>query len=770
MMATNPCTLVSALSSTPVVSPTLPLTSSITSTSPSSSSSTAALAAATTTNLTATAALPPEEIGYIPDKVKKAEKRISAYPYDTEAWSVLIRDAQMKMIGDARNTYERLVTQFPNAGRYWKSYIEQEMKAKNYERVEKLFQRCLIKVLNIDLWKLYLSYIKETKGKLPSYREKMAQAYDFALDKVGMDIMSYQIWVDYINFLKSVEAVGSYAENQRITAVRKVYQRGVVNPMINIELLWKDYNQYETNINPLIAKKMSEDRGRDYMNARRVAKEYEAVTRGLNRNSPSVPPQNTPEEAKQVELWKRYIAWEKSNPLRTEDHALITRRVMFAYEQCLLCLGHHPDIWYEAASFLEQSSKLLTEKGDQNAGKIFADEAAAIYERAITTLLKTNMLLYFAYADFEESRMKNDKVHSIYKRLLAIQEIDPTLAYIQYMKFARRAEGIKAARLVFKMARDDTRTRFHVYVSAALTEYYCSKEKTVALRIFELGLKKYGEIPDYVLGYVDFMSHLNEDNNTRVLYERVLSSGQIPPERSSEIWSRFLSFESEVGDLSSILKVEKRRAAATNQLQEFEGKETALLIDRYKYMDLYPCSQMELKALGYRNFSSMHVAQVPSTGECIPRNWNDEEDNRKRPEYPKPDLEQMLPYKPRLLPPSGAHPMPGGVFPPPPAAAHLLTLLPPPNCFHGPFVMIDQFIKHITNVTLPDEPVVIENGMESSKIDPGTLISIEIATGVRKRKAEITTEVGEESDEENSEMLEPPLHDIYRSRQQKRVK
>lgn len=45
---------------------------------------------------------------------------------------------------------------------------------------------------------------------------------------------------------------------------------------------------------------MSEDRGRDYMNARRVAKEYEAVTRGLNRNAPSVPPQNTPEEAKQV--------------------------------------------------------------------------------------------------------------------------------------------------------------------------------------------------------------------------------------------------------------------------------------------------------------------------------------------------------------------------------------------------------------------------------------------------------------------------------------
>ncbi len=59
-------------------------------------------------------------------------------------------------------------------------------------------------------------------------------------------------------------------------------------------------------INPLIAKKMQEDRGREYMNARRVAKEYEAVTKGLNKNAPSIPPTNAPEEVKQVggETWK----------------------------------------------------------------------------------------------------------------------------------------------------------------------------------------------------------------------------------------------------------------------------------------------------------------------------------------------------------------------------------------------------------------------------------------------------------------------------------
>ena len=32
----------------------------------------------------------------------------------------------------------------------------------------------------------------------------MTQAYDFSLEKIGMDIMSYQIWADYVAFLKSV--------------------------------------------------------------------------------------------------------------------------------------------------------------------------------------------------------------------------------------------------------------------------------------------------------------------------------------------------------------------------------------------------------------------------------------------------------------------------------------------------------------------------------------------------------------------------------------
>ena len=40
---------------------------------------------------------------------------------------------------------------------------------------------------------------------------------------------------------------------------------------------------------------------------------------------------------------------------------------------------------------------------------------------------------------------------------------------------SRRAEGIKSGRTIFKKAREDLRTLHHVYVTAALMEYYCSK-------------------------------------------------------------------------------------------------------------------------------------------------------------------------------------------------------------------------------------------------------------------------------------------------------
>ena len=117
------------------------------------------------------------------------------------------------------------------------------MQAKMYDQVEKLFKRCLNTVLNIDLWKTYLAYIRETKDKQQNYREKMSKAYEFALDRIGLDLQCYSIWNDYITFLRNFEVQGTFAENQRISQVRKVC------PTDSFELRWffDDFSVSRTN-------------------------------------------------------------------------------------------------------------------------------------------------------------------------------------------------------------------------------------------------------------------------------------------------------------------------------------------------------------------------------------------------------------------------------------------------------------------------------------------------------------------------------------------
>lgn len=72
------------------------------------------------------------------EKLQRAQKTVDESPYDLEAWSILIRESQNRPVTEVRPVFEKLVSVFPSAGRYWKIYIEQEMKMRNFEKVEKV--------------------------------------------------------------------------------------------------------------------------------------------------------------------------------------------------------------------------------------------------------------------------------------------------------------------------------------------------------------------------------------------------------------------------------------------------------------------------------------------------------------------------------------------------------------------------------------------------------------------------------------------------------
>ncbi len=78
----------------------------------------------------------------------------------------------------------------------------------------------------------------------------------------------------------------------------------------------------------------------------------------------------------------------------------------------------------------------------------------------------------------------------------------------------------------------------------------------------------------------------------------------------------------------------------------------------------------------------------------------------------------------------------------------------------------DKFILIFSLVIAPQASSLTENGLDTTRIDSGTQLSIEYSMG-RKRK--IVDANAEESDEEDQNVV-PPAHDIYRSRLQKKVR
>ncbi|KAH9630898.1 hypothetical protein HF086_014639 [Spodoptera exigua] len=78
------------------------------------------------------------EIDWGNERLSRAQRAVEANTYDVDSWSLLIREAQTRPINEVRPMYEKLINAFPTTGRYWKIYIEQEMKARNFEKVEKV--------------------------------------------------------------------------------------------------------------------------------------------------------------------------------------------------------------------------------------------------------------------------------------------------------------------------------------------------------------------------------------------------------------------------------------------------------------------------------------------------------------------------------------------------------------------------------------------------------------------------------------------------------
>ncbi|KAI3968922.1 hypothetical protein MKX01_034066 [Papaver californicum] len=484
---------------------------------------------------------------------------------------------------------QQLLSTFKTAAKYWKQYVEANMIADNDVAAKQVFGRCLLDNRHIALWRCYIHLIRKLNDKKGAEgREETKNAFEFMLNYVGSDIAYGPVWMEYIAFLKSLPAANPQEESDRMTSIRKVYQKAIVTPTHHVEQLWKDYENFENSVSRALAKGLVSEYQAKYNSTKAVYIERKKLVDDIDWNMLAVPPTGSDKEEQQCMAWKRFLAYEKGN-LQRIDSESSNSRITLTYEQCLMYLYYYPYIWYDYAKIVLPDSELLK----------------------------------YAYAELGESRGGDGENAS-------------ALAHIQFIRFLRRTEGIEAARKYFVDARKYPNCTYHVFVAYAMMAFCQDKDPKLAHNVFEAGMKRFMHEPAYILEYADFLCRLNDDRNVCALFERALNS--LPPEKSVEVWKRYTQFEQTYGNLASILKLEQRRKEALSRTDE--------VVSRYSFMGLCPCSSKDLDYLARQDWL---VKNINKKAEKSVLQNGDAKTSTTSSKVNYPDTSRMIIYDPRCF-------------------------------------------------------------------------------------------------------------------------
>ncbi|CDK24400.1 unnamed protein product [Kuraishia capsulata CBS 1993] len=567
-------------------------------------------------------------------------------------WMKLIEEVSKKdKAEDVRNVYERFLSLFPNAGAQWTSYINYELERaesqQEFQRIEGLFARCLTKVYHVDLWKCYLVYVRRVHNMITggeSARGVVLKAFSFAVDNVGIDFFSDNLWDEYLVFIDSWNPISSAETFAKTDLKRSVFRRIIGTPLNNLEKYWQMYTAFENETNPSTSRKFINEKSAEYMKVRSVVQELANVTSGLNRNL-LMTKEPLPSDFKQLAVWKRWIAWELSNPLKLPDDPH-RKRVEYSFKQASQVVRFFPEIWFNYVQFLITVSEQLnfeviteiSEMGLTSNPDSFAltyqiaelyeknmkhDSMKRCYERLIEHLTKKynywSELESQLNATLEENKKEEDveevskddddtetkeKVvdsaklvenEEIKKRLGEIQLTKKNLGraitavYCSHMKSTKRCIGGKESRTIFAEARKFAGVTWHIYDDSAMIEYY-SNDLKLALRTFKLAFKYFGTEVEFLIRYIDFLI-LNKDlANAKSVFETSVKNLATQEGPLRLLFKKFMKVELNYGDLSSVKLLEKRYQESfpnDDMLQVFQSRYEEAGFDGIREFDLH---------------------------------------------------------------------------------------------------------------------------------------------------------------------------------------
>ncbi|KAJ3095319.1 mRNA 3'-end-processing protein rna14 [Phlyctochytrium bullatum] len=663
--------------------------------------------------------------------------------WSMDSWLAYLNEALQKTdLEIGRTAFETVLSRFPTSTHATISTSSEEEKKESRRVITEAFEFVLTNVGHDkdagSIWLDYLQFVKAWEaGNTYEEQQRMDQSRKIYHRALAIPLSNVEtIWKDYDNFengLNKITAKKLLSEKSSIYMTSRSAYRDLKNRMNPIDQVQKTWH--------------------------------------------AVPPSWTPKELEILDAWKDYLSWERSNPLNLEDNAVLIARIMFSFKSALLMMRHYPEIWYAAMVKysnlvrVEASEYLLSiGKPEEAVGQLAKRNRSPLLTFTLCEIEETLKKDTQQIVDTYETLLKHleDEIESVNARydeerkefLSAATQHEPgddneadwdgerrerereklkelekevevkvelrrkehldglkaalTISWIVLMRFTRRSQNIRAAREIFKKGRKSPHCKHHLYIASALMEYYCSKDVTVATKVFEAGLKAYTDeesLAALFVRYLDFLLSIDDQNNARAVFERALSS--LKPESCGPIWSRFMQHEINFGDLATLLKTEKRRMEVFAE-DELSSNRRELLAERWAFYDL---NYVAVHDLGLHETSRTTKGKVLKKGDTKKSGKETPADK-----YPRPDFSKWTHYKPEpsttIPAPStesmggettrqsqssaSSAPIPSGpTLMIPEAIVRFLELLPPPHLYNGPLIPAQEIVELLSQVPLP---------------------------------------------------------------------
>ncbi|KAK7025507.1 mRNA 3'-end-processing protein rna14 [Paramarasmius palmivorus] len=459
-------------------------------------------------------------------------------PRDVGTWNRLLSFAKCSShTGKSIKIYEAALECFPYDPKIQVAYAEKLLSTNSpytNKEIEDLLRVQLERSPSVELSTVYVAFIRLRR---PS---SILQAYQYVLDFVAHETESGELWDQYLDEL---EQVGDHLTLQR--ALHQV----VKIPLEHLSNFWSRLMVFERVHNSASAEETFVRLLPSYSRALLVAQKYQHYMEylcpmGTSTNAtcsqsclPSSPFSFCGDQT--VQDWITYLEWEEGDPLSLKvlgNLQVFTKRLRIAYNKACHALRFHAEICtilnLTYADTLEAMSNY--------------QQAKAALENIICALRSS---LYSSEPTF----------NSTFSKCLGI-------AYIMYMQFAIRTEGLTSFRSIFDRAKSDTLLVFWlVYEAAAIIEFrYGGGDTSRSINAFESGMLHFGNDSDYIMRYLEWLIHVNEREAALSLLESV--ANRLPAENASRLWCRWLRSVYMTSDWEYIRKVEGQAQAVFEQL------------------------------------------------------------------------------------------------------------------------------------------------------------------------------------------------------------